>query len=254
MSVKAMGRVWDADLAPNHKLVLLAYADAAEHDGTQAYPGWERMVEMTGYSRSQVERITNELIGLGVLERVRAGRRGRRAEFAVLVSQSASQSDADSVAPGGDSVAQLRATSRPNSRPTPSTKVSPQLFEAFYEFWTGLGYDSNHTIPDLQRGRINKAVKDAVGNGIDADEVRIRGKRYRDVWPDMERTPQALLLHWHRFEPAVEIPPCDECENRGMVWVTSGGDRTTYDDPEAAGAIECPVCVKQLEADARGEQ
>ena len=48
MSVKVMGKVWDADLPPNLKLVLLAYADAAEHDGTEIWPGHERLASMTG--------------------------------------------------------------------------------------------------------------------------------------------------------------------------------------------------------------
>mgnify|MGYP002626830334 CR=1 FL=1 len=126
MSVKVLGRVWDTALPPNQRLVLLAYADAAEHDGTRSFPGEERLSDMTGYSRSQVQRITTELVKLGVLVRVKPGFRGQRAEFAVdldalnalsmtsdgylrgpvkvsqhathEVSQSATQSKSDSVA------------------------------------------------------------------------------------------------------------------------------------------------------------
>jgi len=111
MSVKVMGKVWDTDLPPNQRLVLLAYADAAEHDGTEIWPGHERLTAMTGYSRSQVERITRDLIAAGVLVRVTKGYRGRRARFAIpldhptFVSQDATQSDPDSVASEADSVA-----------------------------------------------------------------------------------------------------------------------------------------------------
>lgn len=242
MSVKAMGRVWDTDLAPNHKLVLLAYADAAEHDGTQAFPGWERLVEMTGYSRSQIDRITSELIDLGVLERVRAGRRGQRAEFAVLVTQDAPQSEPDSVASEPDSDAQLRDTSRPNSRPTSPNGDTNSLFEAFYEFWFRKPYTSGARLTGSLRGRINKAVKEAEQAGLSADEVVVRGKRYRDEWPDMERTPQALLLHWERFAPEVEPVDCDECDNRGVVWFSEAGEQVGWDDFDAATAYKCQAC------------
>ena len=79
MSVKVMGRVWDADLPPNLKIVLLAYADAAEHDGTEIWPGWERIAAMTGYSRTTVARLTTELLELGVLVKTGSGYRGHRA-------------------------------------------------------------------------------------------------------------------------------------------------------------------------------
>ena len=78
-----MGRVWDADLSPNLKMVLLAYADAAEHDGTEIWPGWERISKMTGYSESTVGRLTADLIKLGVLVQVSKGYRGRRATYLI---------------------------------------------------------------------------------------------------------------------------------------------------------------------------
>ena len=83
MSVKVMGRVWDSGLPPHQRLVLLAYADAAEHDGSKAFPGEDRLAEMTGYSLTSVDRITRELRTLGVLVQVGRGHRGRRAEFRV---------------------------------------------------------------------------------------------------------------------------------------------------------------------------
>ncbi len=83
MSVKVMAQVWDSDLAPNHRLVLLAYADAAEHDGTKAFPGEERLAAMTGYSTPTIRRVTAELLDLGVLIQVKKGHRGQRAEYHV---------------------------------------------------------------------------------------------------------------------------------------------------------------------------
>lgn len=111
-----MGRVWDAPLDPNLKLMLMAYADAAEHDGTDIWPGWERLSKMTGYSRTQVWRNTRELVALGVLVQIGRGVRGQRASYQIpldhpllTVLQDEPQSD-NSVASEANSVASTQPT------------------------------------------------------------------------------------------------------------------------------------------------
>lgn len=87
MSVRVMSQVWNqSDLEPNHRYVLLAYADAANHDGTEIWPGREAIMRMTGYSLSTVNRITRELVEIGVLVRHDRGRRGKRASFSIPLS------------------------------------------------------------------------------------------------------------------------------------------------------------------------
>jgi hypothetical protein len=63
-----MGAVWDADLPQNEKLILLAYADYAAHDGTGIYPSVGRMAWKTGYCERTVQRVTKELISHGILK------------------------------------------------------------------------------------------------------------------------------------------------------------------------------------------
>lgn len=101
MSVRVMAEVWDADLDPHLKFVLLAYADHANDDGTSVFPGEDRMVHKTGYSVASVRRITRELIEAGVLDRTKPGHRGQRAEYRVNVDavkalQKASHNDRQS--------------------------------------------------------------------------------------------------------------------------------------------------------------
>lgn len=55
MSVKQMGQVWDLDLPPLRKLVLLALADHADHDGERIYPSVGRIAYKTGLSHRQVQ-------------------------------------------------------------------------------------------------------------------------------------------------------------------------------------------------------
>jgi hypothetical protein len=67
MSVKVTGMVWDLVLESGEKLVLLAYADHAAHDGTRIWPSMATIARMTGYSERQVQRITHSLESKGVL-------------------------------------------------------------------------------------------------------------------------------------------------------------------------------------------
>jgi hypothetical protein len=67
MSAKVMGAVWDADLPRDQKFILLAYADHAEHDGSNIYPSVPKIAWKTGYSERQVQRITKELIDAKIM-------------------------------------------------------------------------------------------------------------------------------------------------------------------------------------------
>ena len=67
MSVKVMGLVWDARLPRPEKFVLMAYADHAEHDGSNVYPSIGLISWKTGYDERQVQRITRSLVSLNIL-------------------------------------------------------------------------------------------------------------------------------------------------------------------------------------------
>lgn len=67
MSVKIMGLVFDLELEPDEKLVLLAYADHASHDGGSIFPAVKTIAEKTGYSDRSVQRITHALQEKGLL-------------------------------------------------------------------------------------------------------------------------------------------------------------------------------------------
>lgn len=67
MSVKVMGIVWDLEMGKDEKLVLLAYADHANHEGINIFPSIDTVAKKTGYSRRSVQRITEKLIEHGFL-------------------------------------------------------------------------------------------------------------------------------------------------------------------------------------------
>ena len=67
MSVKIMGMVFDLEMDPERKFVLLAYADHADHDGGSIFPAVARIAKKTGYSERTVQRSTRTLEEEGYL-------------------------------------------------------------------------------------------------------------------------------------------------------------------------------------------
>jgi len=64
-----MGLVWDLELEPSLKLVMLAYADHADHDGKNVYPAETSIANKTGLSRRTVVTCTQKLEKMGLLIR-----------------------------------------------------------------------------------------------------------------------------------------------------------------------------------------
>ncbi len=68
MSVKAISAVWDYSASSgNALLVLLAIADSADHDGTNAWPSQGTLATKTRLSRRTVQRKIDDLVTLGEL-------------------------------------------------------------------------------------------------------------------------------------------------------------------------------------------
>lgn len=83
MSAKASGRVWDLDLPHNKRLVLLAMADHADHEGRNIYPSTDLIAWKTGYSSRQVQRVIDTLIDDGILVVVAPARQQRPVTYAL---------------------------------------------------------------------------------------------------------------------------------------------------------------------------
>lgn len=84
MSLHLMECVRPLRLNPSTKLALLAFADSADHSTHIAFPGLEAVMEWANVSRSRAAAIVAELVDVDLLQRHRAGHRGRRAEFVVF--------------------------------------------------------------------------------------------------------------------------------------------------------------------------
>src|SRR5690348_18323942 len=85
MSIKAMNAVWDLELPANingyeikgrHKLVLLAYADHADHEGKNIWPAVITISKKCGVDERTVQRTTDDLENCGLLIEDGNGPRG----------------------------------------------------------------------------------------------------------------------------------------------------------------------------------
>ena len=166
-----MGRVWDADLPPNLKLVLLAYADAAEHDGTEIWPGWDRVAAMTGYSEPTVARITAELRKLGVLVQVQRGFTGQRSKYLIDLShpslrayQDDMQSESESLSNDRESLSNDRESLSltiplPSYSPVLTSHPSSEATLSRDLLWESVVAIHGDPANRSERGKFNRAVK-----------------------------------------------------------------------------------------------
>lgn len=82
MSAKISGKVWELELDPTEKLVLLALSDHADHEGNNVRPGNDLLVAKTGLSERTIGLKIASFIERGILEpEDTATGRGRVREF-----------------------------------------------------------------------------------------------------------------------------------------------------------------------------
>jgi len=83
MSVKISGQVWELDLDPIDKLVLLALADHADHEGNNIRPGNDLLCAKTGLSHQTISAKFKKFIEGGLLIPTNTFGRGRNREFMI---------------------------------------------------------------------------------------------------------------------------------------------------------------------------
>src|SRR5262245_46196485 len=85
LSNKISGKVWELDLDPVEKLVLLALADHADHEGNNVRPGNELLCAKTGLSERTIGKKIEKFVKAGILVTVRANPGpGKKREFSIV--------------------------------------------------------------------------------------------------------------------------------------------------------------------------
>lgn len=78
-----------------------------------------------------------------------------------------------------------------------------------------------HANPAMERGKLNSALKGireaALTEGLHEDslpeEIRLRAQAYRERWPQLTLTPNALAVHWFRvIAPVAEAKSAQQIE------------------------------------------
>jgi Helix-turn-helix domain len=88
MSSKISGKVWELDLDPVEKLVLLALADHADHEGNNVRPGNDLLCAKTGLSERTIGKKIEKFIEQGILVPVRLKTGpGTLREFSLVTDQ-----------------------------------------------------------------------------------------------------------------------------------------------------------------------
>lgn len=89
MSVKISGKVWELDIDPMDKLVLLALADHADHEGENVRPGHALLSAKTGLSEKTIGVKIDRFVELGWLEIAEneQGGRGKKRGYAIDLEQ-----------------------------------------------------------------------------------------------------------------------------------------------------------------------
>lgn len=225
MSVAVMTLVWNSQLPPNWKLVLLAYADHANDDGTSVYPGEGLMVEKTSYSAGTVRRITAELVEAGLLERVKSGYRGQRAEFTVVVPNLKGYQD-ERLSKGAHldaKGAHLGEERRASGDEKPLTGDTPNVIEPSVEpsepslarrdfLWEAVVAVHGEPATRDERGKYNKQMSKLREAGVVADEYPMLVKAFvtkhrGDIQPTVATIASRVgeLRHYIHYGPVEPV-------------------------------------------------
>lgn len=108
--MKVMNWVWEqSPVKGNERLLLLAIADCAADDGTNAYPSKQKLAEKTLMDQSTVRRLVRRLENNGFLVVDRSDQRGRANVYAVVMrpSDQAVEHPAEAVDCDVDNVAKV---------------------------------------------------------------------------------------------------------------------------------------------------
>lgn len=208
MSVYCTTRVWKKSKATgNDKLVLLAIADNAWEDGTNAFPSVGHIAHKTGLDKRTVKRIVKKLIEIGELKRQL--RHNQSSLFTVLIQDSWPDNPMNIEIDDEDDeliiseVVEAPAHALPVVvKKTPvKKKASPAVKKERLPdpVWDAVmdvcGIDQT-TLNQSERSKYGGCCKLLKESQATADEIYVRAQRYRKRYEGIVLTPPALVNHW----------------------------------------------------------
>jgi len=188
MSIEVMSWVWKKSKATGtDKFVLLAIADNAWDDGSNAWPSINTISRKTGLSTRTVQRCIQNLHDLGELNTI--DRPGHSNLYRVIMSEQDSK-PVKKIAKKQSSALAL---------------VEPKKDEVWDAVMLACGVNPS-TINSQERGRHNRAVKALKESGATPEQIQSRASAYRVKFPNVALTPIALASHWSELDSGVATP------------------------------------------------
>lgn len=209
MSVYCTTRVWKKSKATgNDKLVLLAIADNAWEDGTNAFPSVGHIAHKTGLDKRTVKRIVKKLIEIGELKRQL--RHNQSSLFTVLIQDNwpdnpmnikIDEDDDEDVQLQESPIEIFDAPVLVAKKSPAKKKGSPAVKKERPEdpIWNAVmdvcGIDQT-TLNQSERSKYGGCCKLLKESQATADEIYVRSERYRKRYEGIVLTPPALVNHW----------------------------------------------------------
>jgi hypothetical protein len=202
MSVYCTTRVWKKSKATgNDKLVLLAIADNAWEDGTNAFPSVGHIAHKTGLDKRTVKRIVKKLIEIGELKRQL--RHNQSSLFTVLIQDEWPDNPMNiKIDDDDDEDIQVVESLPVVVKKAPAKKkASPVVKKERPEdpIWNAVmdvcSIDQT-TLNQSERSKYGGCCKLLKESQANADEIYLRAERYRKRYKGIVLTPPALVNHW----------------------------------------------------------
>jgi hypothetical protein len=221
MSVKVMGKVFETDLEPADKVLLLALADHAHDDGTKIFPSVARMMVKSSMAERTVQRHLRGLVERGLLVVVNhaEGGRGHAVEYAIDMwrltecipldtkggqDDTLSPDDTHSKGAAGDGKGcQIEQERVPPVTPQPSGTVKEPSARARARRWRVLPPDEQ-----LSEARIRIGLEAGLRSRsqVERQWLIFRGHEFATPRSDVDRTWQNWCLKEADWK-ADEVPP-----------------------------------------------
>ena len=175
-----MSWVWkDSKATGTDKFVLLAIADNAWDDGSNAWPSVATISRKTGLSTRTVQRCIQNLHDINELQTI--DRPGHSNLYRVVMGCATDKS---------------KYPVKKSAGKLPVEKKRDEIWDAIMSV---CGVNSD-TINSQERGRHNRAVKALKESGATAEQIFIRAKSYKAKFPNVSMTPIALAGHWSELD------------------------------------------------------
>lgn len=262
MSVKISGQVWELDLDPMDKFVLLALSDHADHEGQSIKPGNALLCAKTGLSEKTIGMKIARFLEMGILEPVEVSTgRGNVREFSANLEgverhpyfiekdkrkverastfQNSKRSNLTPIKVELDAVkVELDGITYKEHEPSePSKGAAPSVASLICSAYETIATDyKSQTSLQSQIIQLNGATVPQVSQWLETrrslSSIGFIAQDFKKWQADQSRK-VAIVAN----SPPPNRYRCDNCQDTGSTSVFVGN--------EFSGYADCPVCQKQ---------